>query len=67
MAYHAAARNAGEGSGAYRYQRHQPEQTLLYQIVEQHFPAFIAHLAAHGGECGLVGRSIRYAEEMIKM
>lgn len=33
-----AARMAGTGSGAYRYQRHEPEQTLFYQIVEQHFP-----------------------------
>ena len=26
--------------------RHRPEQTLLYQLVEAHYPAFVAHLAA---------------------
>ena len=26
------------------YQRHRPERTLLYQIVEQHYPAFVAHM-----------------------
>ncbi|MDA1370735.1 MAG: VWA domain-containing protein [Proteobacteria bacterium] len=31
-----------------RYQRHQPETTLLYRIVEQHYPAFLAHLEAEG-------------------
>jgi ribosomal protein S27E len=31
-----------------RYQRHQPETTLLYRIVEQHYPAFLAHLASEG-------------------
>lgn len=30
------------------YQRHQPEQTLLYQLVQQHFPAFLKHQAAEG-------------------
>jgi ribosomal protein S27E len=33
-----------------RYQRHRPEQTLLYQIVEQHYPAFTAHLAERDRE-----------------
>jgi len=31
-----------------RYQRHQPETTLLYRIVEQYHPAFLAHLEAEG-------------------
>ena len=30
------------------YQRHRPEQTLLYQLVEQYYPAFIAALASAG-------------------
>ena len=30
------------------YERHQPEQTLLYQLVEQHYPAFKASLEAQG-------------------
>ena len=36
----AGAARAGE------YVRHQPEQTLLYQLVEAYYPAFVAHLAA---------------------
>ncbi len=27
------------------YARHRPEQTLLYQLVEAHYPAFVEHLA----------------------
>lgn len=30
------------------YERYQPEQTLLYQLVEQHYPAFKASLEAQG-------------------
>ncbi len=30
------------------YQRHRPEQTLLYQIVEQHYPEFRDVMAAQG-------------------
>ena len=36
----ARAARAGE------YARHWPEQTLLYQLVEAHYPAFLEHLAA---------------------
>lgn len=31
-----------------RYQRHRPEQTLLYQIVDKHYPEFLAQLAVEG-------------------
>ena len=31
-----------------RYQRHRPEQTLLYRIVEEYYPAFAGHLAEQG-------------------
>ena len=34
--------------GSVGYQRHRPEQTLLYQIVERHYPAFTDHLAETG-------------------
>jgi hypothetical protein len=34
-----------EGVG---YRRRRPERTLLYQIVERHYPAFVEHLAAAG-------------------
>jgi Transposase zinc-binding domain/Putative transposase len=27
------------------YERHQPECTLLYRLIEQHYPDFVAHLA----------------------
>ena len=27
------------------YTRHQPEQTLLYQVIEEYYPAFLAHLS----------------------
>lgn len=50
MLHGAAARNAAPGSDVDRYQRHRPEQTLLYRIVEQYYPAFTAHLAAQGRE-----------------
>jgi ribosomal protein S27E len=30
------------------YERHQPEQTLLYQLVETHYPALVAQLAQQG-------------------
>lgn len=33
---------------ANRYERHQPEQALLYQLIEQHYPAFKASLEAQG-------------------
>ena len=31
-----------------RYRRHQPEQTLLYQLVHKHYPAFLETQAATG-------------------
>ena len=38
-----AGRDASIGRDrAARYARHRPEQTLLDQIVEAHFPAFLA-------------------------
>jgi ribosomal protein S27E len=30
------------------YQCHRPEQTLLYQVIAQHYPAFLARLDAEG-------------------
>jgi len=41
----AAARLIGN-EAAPRYERHRPEQTLLYQIVAQHYPRFLTQLAA---------------------
>jgi ribosomal protein S27E len=50
MPHPAAARMAGRDRGAACYQRHRPEQTLLYRIVDEYYPAFTAHLAEQGSE-----------------
>ena len=43
----AAGKDAVAGAArAGEYGRHRPEQTLLYQLVEAHYPAFVEHLAA---------------------
>ena len=34
-----AGREASPGGGAFRYARHRPERTLLYQLVEEYYPA----------------------------
>lgn len=47
---HVAARMASRDENAGRYQRHRPEQTLLYRIVEEYYPAFAGHLAEQGRE-----------------
>ncbi len=40
--------NACEASGAFLYQRHWPEKTLLYQLVSKYYPAFRQQLAEEG-------------------
>jgi len=42
------AGNADVGFGFYRYQCHQPEKTLLYQLVSSYYPAFTEYLAREG-------------------
>jgi hypothetical protein len=42
------ARNACAVSGAFLYQRHRPEKTLLYQLVLKHYPDFRQQLAEEG-------------------
>jgi hypothetical protein len=42
------ARNTCEASGAFLYQRHRPEKTLLYQLVSKHYPVFRQQLAEEG-------------------
>ncbi len=32
----------------YSYVRHQPENTLLYQLIEKYYPTFVAYLATEG-------------------
>ena len=34
--------------GAFRYQRHRPEEALLYQLASKHYPEFRQKLAAEG-------------------
>jgi len=43
-----AGREANAGVAASLYERHRPERTLLYRLVEAHYPAFKAQLAAQG-------------------
>lgn len=50
--------------GAGRYQRHRPEQTLFYRIVEAYYPTFAAHLAEQGRE--LPGYVQREFEDYLK-
>ncbi len=42
------ARNACAAPGAFLYQRHRPEKTLLYQLVSKHYPVFRQQLAEEG-------------------
>lgn len=40
------ARKADAGKCEWHYERRRPERTLLYQLVTEHYPRFIEHLAA---------------------
>ena len=41
---------ASASVGARVYVRDRPERTLLYQLVEEYYPAFKAHLQAQGSD-----------------
>ena len=41
------ARNAAR-DGVPRYERHQPEKTLLYQIIKEYYPQFLDHMERQG-------------------
>ena len=41
------ARNAVREAGV-RYKRHQPELTLLYQIIETYYPEFLGYMESQG-------------------
>ena len=43
-----AGRDASHGDGIVRYEYHRPERTLLYQLVEEYYPAFEAQWSAEG-------------------
>ena len=47
---HVVTRMATRDEDAGRHQPHRPEQTLLYRIVDEYYPAFTAHLAEQGRE-----------------
>jgi len=48
---HASARAATTAQAAApRYARHDPERTLLYALVQAHYPDFLARLEAEGAE-----------------
>ena len=56
---HVAARTASRDRDTGRYQSHRPEQTLLYQIVDEYYPAFAALMAEQGKELpGYVQRKL---------
>ena len=40
-----------------RYERHQPEQTLLYQIIEKYYPQFLTHMAQQDTDLPMYVRS----------
>ena len=48
MAYRPAGKEASSGVGAPVYERHRPERTLIYQLVQEYYPALKAHLAVQG-------------------
>ncbi len=43
-----AGKDASPAGGAVRYERHRLKTTLLYQLVDAHYPAFADRMAAHG-------------------
>jgi len=43
-----AGREANLSVAASAYERHRPERTFLYQLIEDYYPALKAHLAARG-------------------
>lgn len=59
-----AGREASVDVAARVYVRHRPERSLLYQIVEEYYPAFVSHLAAQG--TALPGYVQREFEDYLK-
>ena len=43
-----AGKDASPDRGVVRYERHRPEATLLYQLVDEHYSAFAERMAVHG-------------------
>jgi hypothetical protein len=45
MEHTSAGSEAGLFSEKFRYERHRPERTLLYHLVEQHYPSLVDLMA----------------------
>ena len=43
-----SASSYGHALGHATYERHRPEQTLLYQLIEKHYPARVEQLEFQG-------------------
>jgi ribosomal protein S27E len=48
MSYRQPAPNGVLARETMQYTRHQPEKTLLYQVIEEYYPAFLSHLSESG-------------------
>jgi len=59
-----AGREASASVAASVYERHRPQRTLLYQLVEEYYPALKAHLSAQGS--ALPGYVEREFDEYLK-
>jgi ribosomal protein S27E len=59
-----AGREASADVAARVYVRHRPERSLLYQIVEEYYPAFVCHMAAQ--DTALPGYVQREFEDYLK-
>lgn len=45
MSHRSPATNGSLAREAQEYTRHQPENTLLYQVIEEYYPEFLSHLS----------------------
>ncbi len=48
MEHTSAGSEAGLFSAKFRYERHRPARTLLYQLVEQHYPSLVDLMVIQG-------------------
>ena len=54
-----------DGLNKTAYERHQPEQTLLYQLVEAHYPALVDQLAQQGKSLPDSAEALDFLESLI--
>src|SRR5260221_14763647 len=48
MSYRQPTPNGVLARAPMQYTRHQPEKTLLYQVIEEYYPAFLSYLSESG-------------------